>query len=161
MTDKDFYNLVDFVNAGGGLLPVNEKAHDIMDSTKQDEIVSFKSCTARDLKFHRCYMSLLAFIWGYMPQKFQKTVPKKTFYIWLKHLKGQYEVLFVFQDGTKLVEYESISFSRMDQIRFKEYVREQLPWIYTEVIGKYFKGPIYDNIIETIEEEYKKYLSKL
>ena len=93
--------------------------------------------------------------------KFKDAVPKDKFYLWLKHLKGQYEVLFEFQDGTKLVEYESISFTKMDQIRFKEYVREQLPWIYTEVIGKQFEGAIYDGIIETIEEEYKKFMVKL
>jgi len=161
MKDTEFYSLVDFLNAGGGLLPVNGKAHDIMDATTQGDIVSFKSCTARDIRFHRCYMSLIAFIWDYMPKKFKDAVPKDKFYLWLKHLKGQYEVLFEFADGTKLVEYESISFTKMDQVRFKEYVREQLPWIYTEVIGKHFEGPIYDGIIDTIEEEYKKFMVKL
>ena len=161
MTDKDFYNLVDFTNAGGGLLPVNGKAHDIMDATTQGDIVSFKSCTARDIRFHRCYMSLIAFIWDYMPKKFQNAVPKNKFYLWLKHLKGQYEVLCEFTYCTKLVEYEIISFTKMDQVRFKEYVREQMPYIYENVIGEYFKGVIYDNIIDTIEEEYKKFMVKL
>lgn len=160
MTDKDFYDLVDFFNAGGGLLPVNEKAHDIMDATTQGEVVSFKSCTARDIKFHRCYFSLLSFVWDYMPKSFKNAIQKEKFYIFLKHLKGEYKVLFEFEDGTKMVEYESISFSKMDQIRFKEYVREQLPWIYA-IISKYFKDAIYDGIIETIEKEYEKYLSKL
>ena len=163
MTDKDFYSLVDFVNAGGGLLPVNSKAHDILDATTQGEIISFKSCTARDIKFHRCYMSLLAFIWGYMPNKFKKSVSKEKFYLWLKHLKGHYEILFKFKDGTKLVEYESISFSKMDQVRFEEYIREQLPWIYSDVIGKYYKvgGWRYNKKINDIESEYEKFLSKL
>jgi len=49
----------------------------------------------------------------------------------------------------------------MSQERFKNYIREQLPFIYTEVIGKFFKDEIYDNIIATIEEEYSKFLAKL
>ena len=161
MTDKNFNNLVDFWNAGGGLLPVNQKAHEIIEQSDKGEVISFIEVTQRDLKFHRCYMSLLAFIYGYMPDKFKKQVPKEKFYIWLKHLKGQYEVVFEFQDGTKLVEYDSISFGRMSQKAFENYVRDQLPWIYSNVIGEHFKGIIYDNIIDTIEEEYKKFLAKL
>lgn len=161
MKDKDFYNLVDFYNAGGGLLPVNQKAHEIIEQSDKGEVISFLEVTQRDLKFHRCYMSLLAFIYGYLPDKFKKQVPKEKFYIWLKHLKGQYEVVFEFQDGTKMVEYESISFGRMSQKAFENYVREQLPWIYSNVIGAFFNGQIYDNIINTIEEEFKIFLAKL
>ena len=161
MSDKELNKLVDFYNAGGGLLPVNDKAHELMDQLSHGEVISFKEVTARDLRFHKCYMSLINFIYGYMPKSFKDAVPKGKFYMWLKHLKGNYEVLFEFQDGTKLVEYESISFGRMSEKRFKEYVKEQLPWIYTEVLGKCFEGQIYDNIIATIEEEYKKFFAKL
>lgn len=161
MKDRDIYKLVDFYNAGGGLLPVNQKAHEIIEQSDKGEVISFLEVTQRDLKFHRCYMSLLAFIYGYLPEKFKKQVPKEKFYIWLKHLKGQYEVVFEFQDGTKMVEYDSISFGRMSQKAFENYVREQLPWIYSNVIGAFFEGQIYDNIIDTIEEEYKKFLAKL
>jgi hypothetical protein len=161
MKDRDFNKLVDFYNAGGGLLPVNQRAHELIEQTGKDEVLSFIEVTQRDLKFHRCYMSLLAYIYGYLPQSFQRKVAKDKFYIWLKHLKGQYDILFEFEDGTKLVEYESISFGRMSQIRFEEYIREQLPWIYTDVIGKFFEGDIYNGIIDTIEEDYKKFLSKL
>lgn len=161
MSDKDLNKLVDFYNAGGGLLPANEKAIELMDNLSSGEVISFKEITARDLNFHRCYMSLLGFIYDYMPASFKKQIPKDKFYIWLKHLKGQYDVIFTFKDGTRLVEYESISFGKMSQMRFKEYIREQLPFIYTEVIGKYFSGEIYNGIIETIEEEYKKFLAKL
>lgn len=161
MKDRDIYKLVDFYNAGGGLLPVNQKAHEIIEQSDKGEVISFLEVTQRDLKFHRCYMSLLAFIYGYLPEKFKRQVPKEKFYIWLKHLKGQYEVVFEFQDGTKMVEYDSISFGRMSQKAFENYVREQLPWIYSNVIGAFFEGQIYDNIIDTIEEEYIKFLAKL
>lgn len=161
MKDKDFYNLVDFYNAGSGLLPVNQKAHEIIEQSDRGEVISFLEVTQRDLKFHRCYMSLIGYIYDYLPRFFQKQVEKKKFYIWLKHLKGQYEVLFEFEDGTRLVEYDSISFGRMSQKRFENYIRDQLPWIYENVIGKYYEGKMKDGIIETIEEDYKKFFAKL
>lgn len=161
MTDKNFYNLVDFYNAGGGLLPLNQRANELIEQTSKGEVISFKEVTARDLRRHRCYMSLLAYIWSYLPQSFKNAVPKDKFYLWLKHLKGQYDILFEFQDGTKLVEYESIAFGKMSEQRFREYIKEQLPFIYSDVIGKYFEGAIYDSIIETIEKDYEKFLSKL
>lgn len=161
MKDKELHKLVDFYNAGGGLLPVNQRAIEIIEQSDKGEVLSFIEVTQRDLKFHRCYMSLLAFIYGYLPGSFKQQIPKDKFYIYLKHLKGQYDVLFEFADGTKMVEYESISFGRMSQKQFESYVRDQLPWIYTNVIGHFFEGPIYDGIIETIEEDYKKFFAKL
>lgn len=162
MTDKDFNKVVEFYNAGGGLLPVNEKAHELLDQSDSGEILTFLEVTQRDLKFHRCYMSLLKFIYGYMPKKFRDAVKEKNFYVWLKHLKGSYDVLFEFEDGTVMIEYESIAFGRMSQKAFEDYIREQLPWIYENVIKEYFPDPIIHNgMIETIEEEYKKFLAKL
>jgi hypothetical protein len=60
-----------------------------------------------------------------------------------------------------MVEYDSIAFGRMSQKTFESYIREQLPWIYEEVLGSYFEGEMLDGIIETIEEEFKKFLAKL
>ena len=88
-------------------------------------------------------------------------VPEKKFYQWLKHLKGEYKVVFEFEDGTKMVEYDSISFGRMSQKEFEAYVRDQMPYIYENVLGKYFEGEILNGIIDTIEEEYKKFFAKL
>ncbi|MFA5195205.1 MAG: hypothetical protein WC401_05345 [Bacteroidales bacterium] len=161
MTDKNFNKMVDFYNAGGGLLPVNQKAHEIIEQSDKSEVISFIEVTQRDLKFHRAYFALLKFIYGYMPMKFKKAVPESHFYLFLKHLKKQYKVLFTFKDGTTMVEYDSIAFGRMSQKTFESYIREQLPFIYTEVIGAYFEGEMYDNIIESIEDEFKKFLAKL
>jgi hypothetical protein len=133
----------------------------LIEQSSRGEIFTFDNKTYRDLSFHRCYFSLLNFIYDYLPTKFKETVSKDKFYHFLKHLKGEYEVIFEFKDGTKLVEYESLSFGRMNQNRFKEYIREQLPWIYENVVGVYYKGDMYNGIIETIEEGYKKFLSKL
>ncbi len=96
-----------------------------------------------------------------MPVSFKSKIPEEKFYLWLKHLKGQYDVIFEFKDGTKLVEYESISFGKMTEQRFREYIKEQLPFIYSDVLGKYFSGEILDGIIETIEKDYEKFFKKL
>lgn len=161
MKDYEFYNIINLVNVGGGWVPANENAQELLDASGKGEIISVLEVTSRDLSFHKAYFALLKFIWGYMSSSFQKAVPEDKFYLWLKHLKGQYKVLFEFKDGTKLVEYESIAFGRMSQKTFENYVRDQLPWIYENVIGAYFEGDIYNGIIDTIEEEFKKFLSKL
>jgi hypothetical protein len=161
MKDTDFNELIEVSNAGGGWVPINEKAFDLAESQRKGEVSYFKNMTPRDIKMHRCYFSLLNFIYGYLPNKFKKAVPINKFYIWLKHLKGEYDVLFEFKDGTKLVEYESISFGRMNDHKFKEYVKNQLPYIYENVIGVYFKDEMFDGIIDTIEQEYEKFMTKL
>lgn len=159
--DKDFDKLIDLAYMGGGWIPVNDNANELSEQSVKGQIHSFIECTERDLKFHRCYMSLLGFIYDYLPEKFKKKVHKSNFYQFLKHLQGKYKVIYKFADGTTLVEYESIAFGRMSQVRFINYIREQLPFIYTNIIGEFYDGEIYDNIIATIEEEYSKFLAKL
>jgi len=161
MKDTEFYKLIELCNVGGGFVPVNQNAIEMFEQSHKGEILSFLEVTSRDLKIHRAYFALLKFIYGYMPPQFKKAIPEKYFYLFLKHLKKQYKVLFTFKDGTTMVEYDSISFGRMSQKTFESYIREQLPFIYTEVIGAYFEGEMYDNIIESIEDEFKKFLTKL
>jgi hypothetical protein len=161
MKDSDFHKIQEWANVGGGLIPVSTNAIELLEQSHKGEVLSFLEVTNRDVKFHRCYFSLLNYIHSYLPAKFKKAVPEKNFYKWLKHLKGEYEILFTFADGTVLVEYDSIAFGRMSQKTFETYIREQLPYIYENVLGKFFEGEILDGIIETIEEEYKKFLSKL
>lgn len=161
MKDTDYNRILEFANVGGGLVPHNEAANELLEQSHRGEVIAFNEVTARDISFHRAYMGLISYIYDYLPQTFKKQVPKGKFYIFLKHLKGEYEVLFEFKDGTKMVEYESIAFGRMSQKRFEEYIRLQLPWIYENVIGAFFDGDMYDGIITTIEEEWAKFLSRL
>ena len=62
---------------------------------------------------------------------------------------------------SEMLEYDSISFSRMTDPAFKEYIKNQLPFIYENVVGKFFKDTQYDDIIDTIEQEYLRFLIKL
>lgn len=161
MTDKEYNKISQWTMVGGGLTPANQRAEDLLELSRKGDILEMIEVGARDLKFHRCYMSLLGYIYDYMPAKFKKAVRKNDFYIFLKHLKKYYEVKFSFSDGTQMIEYESISFGRMSEKRFKEYVKEQLPYIYENVVGKYYKGEIYDAIIANIENDYQKFFDKL
>lgn len=129
MKDTDYNKICEFANVGGGMIPHNVNATELMEQSQRGEILAFQEVTARDLSFHRAYMGLLKYIYDYLPASFRDKVPSDKFYIFLKHLKGQYDVLFTFKDGTRLVEYESIAFGRMSQKRFESYIREQLPWI--------------------------------
>lgn len=161
MTDKDYNNILEFCYMGGGWIPANQNANELSEQLVKGEITQFKEVTQRDISFHRCYFALLAEIWGYMPAKFKKKIPKEKFYLWLKHLKGEYKVIFEFKDGTKMVEYDSISFGKLSQIKFKEYVKEQMPFIYTNVIGAFFEGEIYNSIIGNIESDFERFFDKL
>jgi hypothetical protein len=61
---------------------------------------------------------------------------------------------------TSMVEYKSIAFGKMTNEGFKVYIKEQLPFIFTYVIGEFFKDEIYDNIIATINEEFERAFTK-
>lgn len=161
MKKSEFDKIHELAFVGGGWIPNNEVSQELADQSTRGEIFHFKEVTARDLRFHKCYFALLRQIYDYLPVKFKMKVPESRFYHFIKHLKGDYDVIFTFKDGTRMVEYESIAFGNMSQKRFEEYIREQLPFIYENVIGVYFKGDMYDGIIQTIEEDFKKFLSKL
>ena len=80
MTDNKFDNLIELCYMGGGWIPVNERANEIAEQSVKGQIHHFVECTERDLKFHRCYMDLLGFIYDYLPAKFKNKVLKKDFY---------------------------------------------------------------------------------
>ncbi len=161
MKDQDYTELPQFVKVYPNMTPVNRQAYDLLDLKGEGEIFYMKEVATRDLSFHRAYFLLINYIYDYLPKKFKNQVEREKFYKWLKHLKGEYKVLFEFKDGTKFIEYDSISFGRMDQTQFENYVREQLPFIYENVIYKMFDKDKYEMVIENIEDEFKKFLSKI
>ena len=96
-----------------------------------------------------------------MPDKFKAKVPCSKFYLWLKHLRGEWDIVFEFADGTKLIEYTSISFGKMSEFEFRQFIKDQMPWIYESVIGLMYEGERFDSIIETIEKDYSSFFAKL
>jgi hypothetical protein len=184
----------EFIESEYCLVPLNQNAIETSENAVVGQILSFTECTERDLKFHKCFMSLLGYIWSYLPDNFKAAVPKKWFYLFLKHLKKNYNIVYSFKDEdkrlemveylkankkkfrltylsiyqiamelgkTELIEYESIAFGRMSEMRFREYVREWMPLIYSGVIGRFYDGDTYNSIIENIETDYEKFFAKL
>lgn len=96
-----------------------------------------------------------------LPPNFRAKVPCDQFYLFLKMVKGEYDTVYTFKDGREMIEYRSISFGKMNQQQFKEYVAEQLPIIYDEIIMQILKPDQATLVIESIEEQYKIFLSKL
>lgn len=162
MKTEEYNKLAQFGKAHGMLIPLNEPAHNLMDLKQEGDVFHLKDVSARDLSFHRCYFSLLNYIYSYMPKVFKEAIPEAIFSDFLKYLNKNYDVVFKFNDGKEFIRLHSISFGRMSQDRFEEYIRNQLPTIYEELIRPvYSDDEKYNAVIENIEEEFKKFLSKL
>jgi hypothetical protein len=161
MKDSDYKKLIELANVGGGFIPANDNAKELLNRTHKGEVITLNEVTQRDLSFHKCYFALLSFIYEYLPESFKDTISKDKFYIFVKHLEGNYEVVFKFKDGSEMVEYNSISFGRMSQKQFETFVANQLPFIYSNVLGAYFEIDMLNGIIETIESEFQRMLNKL
>lgn len=162
MRDNDFQKICEFTVTGGGMLPFNQNAVELIDITTSGEVISMIEVSSRDVNFHRAYFSLIGYIYDWLPKSFKSKMTKDKFYVFLKHLRGDYDVIFEFKDGTRFIEYHSIAFGRMSQKSFEAYVREQLPFIYSEVIEQLYPDKqTSDRIIASIEDEYEKFLMKL
>lgn len=161
MKDTDYAELLEFIPANGCLIPANSKAMDLMSISKNGEKITMKNISMRDTAFHKCYFSLLNYIWTMMPPHFRAKIPCEDFYKFLKMMQGEFEEIFEFKDGRKMIEYKSISFGKMNEQQFKTYVAEQLPVIYEDLIMQMFKADQATLVIESIEEQYKKFLSML
>ena len=161
MKDSEYTKIIEVTSAGGGFLPHNQQAQDLLDASVMGEVISLIEVGKRDVKYHRAYFSLLSYIYDWLPREFKRKIPKDKFYLFCKHLRGDYDVIFEFKDGTKFIEYKSISFGRMSQKDFEAYVKEQLPFIYEEIIFVLYPKEDADKIIACIEDEYKIFLSRL
>jgi len=160
MKDSDYQNIIEVTNVSNGFIPYNEKAVELNEQTKPEKVLAFKEVTPRDIKMHRAYMSFIGYVYDYLTPGFKNDVPKKNFYKWLKHLKGNYKVVYVFKGLPPMIEYDSISFTKMSNEQFNEYVKDQLPYIF-DVIRKLYEPEKANDIIDTIEMDYIKFLIKL
>ena len=162
MKDTDFQRLIELTVCGGGFMAANDNAQALLDQSSSGEVLAFMEMTSRDINFHRAYFSLIGYIWDWLTPTFKNQIPRNKFYVFLKYLRKEYDVMFRFQDGTTWCELKSIAFGKMSQAKFEEYVKHQLPDIYTEVICVLFPDKKQsDNIIASIEDEYHRFLQKL
>jgi len=117
MTDKDFNKRLDFTNEGSALIPDNQNAQDLIDQLGLGQVVSFNEVTDRDLKFHRCYMALMGYVWSYLPPNFKSKVPKQHFYQWVKHLQRNYDVIYSFKNPGRKAEITELLKSLKKELR--------------------------------------------
>jgi hypothetical protein len=162
MKDSDYQDLIELTHINGQFIPSNQKAIELASNLRDGERSMVKLMTNRDIKLHRCYFALLNYVWLWLPDNFKKQVPAEHFYKFLKMVQGQYDVVFEFKDGTKMIEYHSISFGKMSNEKFKEFVKEQISVIYNDVIIMLFKDDEKANhIIQETETEFEKFFNKL
>lgn len=89
--------------------------------------------------------------------KEQLIARKKEFKLTYKNIEKIAEML----GKSDMIEYISISFNSMDNNEFKEYVHNQLPFLYSDVLGRYYEGDQLKDMIETIETDFEKFFYKL
>jgi hypothetical protein len=161
MKPEEYLGLIQVAKVGEMFAPANEVALQLNQDLEDGEIAYLKQSKSRDIKFHRAYFSLLNYIYDYLPNNFKKEVSQSNFYTFLKYLRGEIKILFEFKDGLQIIEPVSISFAKMDEAKFKDFIRQQLPYIYSDVIEKLYSPEKAKDIIFNIENEYEKFLSIL
>jgi len=162
MKDTDYHELIELTQLNGVFLPSNSAAINLVSNLRDGERSHIKVVTSRDLKLHNGYFALLSYVWNRMPDAFKDKVPCSHFYKFLKIIQGQYDVVFEFHDGVKMLEYHSISFGKMNNERFKAFVKEQISVIYNDVVLALIKDDEKANdLIRDVEAEFEKFLSKL
>ena len=158
MTTDQFLELKSFkVHKGQALVPNQIETAEWLEQLTNDSQIYFKHVEARDLGMHKGYFKILSFIYDRLPLRFRKTVLKAHFYKFVKMLSNEYKVVFEFKDGRQMIEYDSISFAKMNQAKFVVYFNTQLSVIYEELLI-----PLEcDYLMDEVNEEFKKLLSKL
>ena len=158
MTTDNFLELKSFkAHKGQVLVPNQIETAEWLELLKDNAQVYLKFIEARDIGMHRGYFKILSFIYDKLPLRFRKTCLKHHFYKFVKMLCNEYDVVFEFKDGRKMIEYKSISFAKMNQAKFKDYFNEQLSVIYEELLI-----PLEcDYIMDEVNAEFDKLLSKL
>jgi len=158
MTTDTFLELKSFkVHKGQALIPNQIETAEWLEQITNDSQVYFKHYEARDLGMHKGYFKMLSFIYDKLPLRFRKKVLKANFYKFVKMLSNEYKVVFEFQDGRQMIEYDSISFAKMNQEKFRKYFGNQLSIIYEEVLI-----PLEcDYLMDEVNAEFEKLLSKL
>lgn len=158
MTTNQFLELKSFtVHKSQALIPNQIETGEWMEQKKHGEQVYLKSVEPRDLGMHKGYFKILGFIYDNLPANFKASVDKKNFYNFLKILSNEYKIVFEFKNGIKMIEYDSISFAKMNQTTFRNYFNNQLSVIYEELLIPLNK----EYIMDEVNEMFESLLSKL
>jgi hypothetical protein len=157
MKDTEFKDLLHCKVQYGAIIPKGQSAIEFIETNAYQDVYLLNQ-TPRDAGFHACYFALMGYIWEAMPPSFKKyKCPNKAnMYKYMKLISGQYKIEMSFKDK-EAIEFESISFAKMNEQKFKEYVNEQLSYFYTEILV-----PLeMEEFMQKIEKEFKKFMEKL
>ena len=159
MNADEFLKLLEFKNHKGQvLIPAQIESQEFLELLKDNETVYFKQIKPRDVGMHKAYFLILNYIYDRLDAKFRNDVcKKKDFYMFLKFISNDFKVKFKFKDGREFIEYNSISFAKMNQAKFREYFNNQLTVIYEEILIPLEQ----DYLMDEINIEFEKILSKL
>lgn len=157
MKDTEFKELLAFKVVNGVLYPINNKANDFVFQQENNEVYMVNK-TPRDTAFHACYFLFCNWLWQQMPTKFklERCPDRSQMYNYIKVIQGKYKLSMKFK-GIEFYEFESISFGRMSDSKFNEFVNEQISVIYTELLI-----PLgLEHLQEQAEKEFKGLFNKL
>ncbi len=158
MKQDEFIELKHFTNHQGiGLIPATQESREWLETLKSNEPVNFKVVESRDLALHKAYFGMLSYIYERLKPSFKKRVPKQKFYIFLKELAKEFDVMYTFSDGRQWTELKSISFGRMSNTKFKEYFNNQLTVIYEDLLFPLEQ----EYLMDEINKEWEKVFTKL
>lgn len=157
MKDTDFERLLNFKIVNGVLYPLNDKALDYCLINSNDEVYLIPQ-TQRDLSLHACYFVFCGWIWEQLPTKFklERCPNKHNMYKYLKLVQGEYDITMKYKD-IEAMEFKSISFGRMSNDQFKDFVNEQIISLYENILIPLGLECLYDKA----NEEFKKLFKEL
>lgn len=157
MKDHEFQELLAFKVVNGVLYPTNNKANDFVFSNDNQEVYLLPK-TPRDAAFHACYFLWCNWLWQQMPTKFklERCPDRAEMYNYIKIMQGKYKKAMIYQ-CKEFYQIESISFGRMNDEKFKDFVNEQIAFIYEELLI-----PLkLEHLHEQAEKEFKGLFGKL
>jgi hypothetical protein len=159
---KDTDQILSYIFDGDYFIPANQEAIKNSQELMPGQYIYHKDVSTRDAIFHAGYFKFLSFCYSKMPVTFKKQCPNSKFYLFLKIYTGKYQVsnINVFGQNYPIVEYDSISFKNMTEEKFERFVKDQIPDIY-KLINESYDEYSYEKIIQEIELEYVRFLSKL
>jgi hypothetical protein len=157
MKDTEFKEIMTFKVINEVMYPTNNKARDFLLLMDKQE-VCMKNNTPRDVAFHKSYFLFCGWLWEQMPTKFKLDYcpDKQQMYNFLKIVQGKYKFAMKFK-GKEFYMIDSISFGRMSDDKFNEFVNEQIHIIYTELLMPLGK----EHLLEEAENEFKSLFKKL
>ncbi len=134
MTDRQL-----FQRALSGFLPFNDEAQDYFAGVKLGEVVELKPTLVRNGKFHRLFFAILKVI----SENSNPHIGTKAALHFAKLATGTGDTV-TDSRGEKHFVPGSISFAKMDQAAFDDFVKRAIP----PLVGRFMVGSAPDEVVQ-------------